>query len=56
MLVNWHNIELFSVPPARDGLVYAATPVFWHDLESLNLLVLATLLCYSVFLGVIRLK
>lgn len=33
LIVGWHNIKLFAVPPSRHELVYAATPAFWHDLE-----------------------
>lgn len=29
LLVDWHIIELFVIPPERCGIVYAATPAFW---------------------------
>lgn len=29
MLIRWHNIKRFVVPPARQKLVYATKPAFW---------------------------
>lgn len=51
LLFAWHNIELFAVPPARRGLVYAPTPLFWQDLDTPRRSFVATPLCFSNFFG-----
>lgn len=47
LLVGWDNIGLLAVLHARQGIVYAATPAFWHNLESFRGFLVATPMCIS---------
>lgn len=53
LLIGWHNIELFSVPPTRLEIVYAARLSFWNDFESLCWFLVLMALCLSYFVGLL---
>lgn len=53
LLVGWHNIEMFEVPPVMGGLVYAAVPAFWNHFKSARCFLVGTSICFSYFLGLL---
>lgn len=53
LLVDWRNIEFFAVLPAQRGLLYAATPAFWHNLESPRWFLVSKPLYFSYYSGLL---